>query len=376
MTRAVGDDARGLAYDTDTRREPACDLRVLMCTVGIVVLQRTLGGHQVPADQVGEVAGQRPQFFQDFLVEFVRGDVGRDVGQPLALRRLGLAIGPAVSGAGSGTLLAVVPGERPAFARAAVTTVPVTAFTPLAVTAAATRAAIVPVAERATAVILTTGATVVSALTTRTATLTVPAGAVTTLTTRATVVPIPERATTIILTTRPPIIPIPERTPLTTPKPTIVTLTTRTPIEPALTTRTTITITTRTVTTLTPLTVATLTTGATVVPVPVGAAIVAFTARTPGLAIAFVPSRSSVSPVAGARPVVGTERTVAAGVAPARAVAAAPAASAGGPVLVVFAAALSAVRSVISVHFWSIRWLTRRTHNNDLPGLVAAHLRA
>ncbi|WP_165959941.1 hypothetical protein [Nonomuraea longispora] len=363
----------------------------------------------MPTDQVGEVTGQRPQFFQDLLVELVRGDVGLDLGQPLALRRLGLAIGPAVSGAGSGTLLAVVPGERPAFARATVTTVPVTALTPLAITAAATRAAIVPIPERTAAVILTTRTTIVTTLTTRTTitvttrtvtaltpltratlttrttvesalttrtTITAPAGAESTFPPRAAIVPIPERTTAIVITTRTPIIPIPERTPLTTPEPTIITLTTRTTIVTTLTTRTTITVTTRTVTALTPLTRATLTAGAAVVSVPVGTAIVAFTARTAGLTVALVPSRSSVSPVAGARPVVGTERTVACGVAPARAVAAAPAASAGGPVFVVFAAALSAVRSVISVHFWSIRWLTRRTHNNGLPGLVAARPRA
>ncbi|TLF52171.1 hypothetical protein FE391_43830 [Nonomuraea sp. KC401] len=330
----------------------------------------------MPTDQVGEVTGQRPQFFQDLLVELVRGDVGLDLGQPLALRRLGLAIGPAVSGAGSGTVLAVVPGERPAFARATVTTVPVTAFTPLAITAAATRATIVPVAERAAAVILTTRTTVESPLTTGTTAVLLTTGTVTTFPPRTAIIPIPERTAAIVITTRTPIIPIPERTPLTTPEPTIITLTTRTTIVTTLTPRTTITVTTRTVTALTPLTGATLTARAAVVSVPVGTAIVAFTARTAGLTVALVPSRSSVSSVAGARPVVGTERTVACGVAPARAVAAAPAASAGGPVFVVFAAALSAVRSVISVHFWSIRWLTRRTHNNGLPGLVAARPRA
>ncbi|MGP3932607.1 hypothetical protein [Nonomuraea sp. KM88] len=182
MARAIGDDACGLAYDTDARREPARDLRVLMRPVGVVVLERAFGRHQVPADEVGEVTGQRTKLFQDFLVEFVRGDVGRDLGQPLALWRLGLAIGPAVPGSGSGALLTVVAGERPVTARAAVAASAVAALTPFPITAA-TGAAIVPLPERPTTVIVTTGTTVVSTLTART---------VTALATRTTVIPVSE----------------------------------------------------------------------------------------------------------------------------------------------------------------------------------------
>ncbi|WP_235030736.1 hypothetical protein, partial [Nonomuraea solani] len=103
-----------------------------MRLIGVVGLERPLGGHEVPSDQVGEVARQGTQLFQDFLVELLRRDVGRHLGQPLTLGSLvgTLAIGPAVPGAGppsTGTVLAIVPGER--------TGVPVTAaLTPVAVT--------------------------------------------------------------------------------------------------------------------------------------------------------------------------------------------------------------------------------------------------
>ncbi|WP_378520774.1 hypothetical protein [Nonomuraea helvata] len=82
-----------------------------MRPVRVVVLERPLGGDEVPAHQLGEVAGEGTQLFADLLVELLRGDVGRDIGQLLALRSVRLAIGPAVPGAGAGgarTLGAVV----------------------------------------------------------------------------------------------------------------------------------------------------------------------------------------------------------------------------------------------------------------------------
>jgi len=75
--------------------------------------------------------------------------------------------------------------------------------------------------------------------------------------------------------------------------------------------------------------------------------------------------------------IVGTERTVAARVSSARAVPPAPAASAGAPVSVVAAPGLSAVRSVITVHFWSISLAhPADSLNNGPPWLVAARPRA
>ncbi|WP_165970205.1 hypothetical protein [Nonomuraea terrae] len=79
-----------------------------MRPLGVVVLQSPLSGDEMPPDQVGEVTRERTQLLQDLLVQLLRRDVGRDLGQPLPLRGLGLiAVGPAVTrtGAGVGALL-------------------------------------------------------------------------------------------------------------------------------------------------------------------------------------------------------------------------------------------------------------------------------
>ncbi|MEU6713235.1 hypothetical protein ABZ897_17275 [Nonomuraea sp. NPDC046802] len=85
-----------------------------MRPIGIIVLKRPLCGHHVPADEVREVARQRAQLLEDFLVELVDRDVRSDLGQLLTLRGLGLLVGPAVPGAGPRCwlLLTAVPGER------------------------------------------------------------------------------------------------------------------------------------------------------------------------------------------------------------------------------------------------------------------------
>ncbi|MEQ4717323.1 hypothetical protein [Nonomuraea sp. B19D2] len=114
-----------------------------MRPVGVVVLKRPLSGDEVPAHQLGEVARKGPQFLADFLVELVRGDVERDIGQLLALGSLVLPVGPAVPGTGArgtGALPAVIARER----AAGTTLTPGTALalTTVAITAATTRASI------------------------------------------------------------------------------------------------------------------------------------------------------------------------------------------------------------------------------------------
>ncbi|WP_206062209.1 hypothetical protein, partial [Nonomuraea basaltis] len=79
----------------------------------------------MPSHEVREIAGEGAELLEHFLVELVRSDVGRDLGQPLARRGFGVLLRPAEPGAGSrGTFLtpaAVVPRERARFPIAALT---------------------------------------------------------------------------------------------------------------------------------------------------------------------------------------------------------------------------------------------------------------
>ncbi|MEU8402834.1 hypothetical protein AB0C28_47265 [Nonomuraea sp. NPDC048892] len=244
----------------------------------------------MPADEVGQVAGQRTQLLENFLVQLVDGDVGSHLGQLLALRSgLALPLRPAVPGPRTGTLLAVVPRERPGVAllpfpvtaETAFTTVAVATLTPVggtlttsAVPALAARPAIV------TEPTFATGAPVLEAtLTARSAILepsTLATGTAVTepaLTTRPTII------TPTAGTTRPAIVTEPT---LSAGAPVLETaLTTRSTIleTTTLATGTVTALTTLTVTTLTTLTVTTLTTRTTIIPVPIGTTIIAFAAR-------------------------------------------------------------------------------------------------
>ncbi|MEU6783919.1 hypothetical protein ABZ912_32385 [Nonomuraea angiospora] len=302
--------------------------------------------------------------------------------------RSSIVTGPALATRTPIITEAALATRTPIITKTALTTVAVPAFAPLAEAALATGATIIPIPERTTLLTLTTRAAIV----------TVPVGT-TIVTPRSPIIALASRATAVAeaaLTARAAVVAEPAlaarssivaeaalatRTPIVTE----AALATRTPIvtEAALATRTSIV--TRSALTavavpaltgaaftaratvlaeaalttvpgppLAPLTEAALATGAAIIPVPERTTLLTLTTRAAIVPVSIVAPRRAVSTTVGARPVVGTERTVAAGVSPARAVPAAPAASAGAPVPMVAAPALSAVRSVISVHFWSI----------------------
>ncbi len=371
----VGDDAGGLPYDTDAGRETAGHLGVFVSLVRVVRLERPLGGDEVPAHQLGQVARQGTQLLAYFLLELVGGDVGLDLGQPLALRSAGLVLRPAEPRPGAARPL--VTRERPrtvvpvstasgasvvtvaertalaAIARAPVTATVAARPTIVAEPALATRTPVIPVPERTTlagitaraAVIAVTEGATLAAVATRATVVTVAertalAGVtrtpvttavatrptivtVSALAARTPVIAIPERATLAAVATRTPVIPVTERATLATvtARATVIAVAertalaaiARTPVTTAVGTRPTV-IAEPALTTRTPVIplVSTLATGTTVIAIPEGTTLATVAPRTPVIPIA---ERATLTAVTARATVIAvTVRTALAGV--------------------------------------------------------------
>ncbi|MEU3167319.1 hypothetical protein [Streptosporangium sp. NPDC006930] len=117
VTGAVGRDTDGLTDHSDPGREAACDLRVLVGPLRVVLAKSPLGRHEMTGDQIREVERKRTQLFADLLVELLRGDVRRELGQLLTLAAGSLVappepVVPAIASAGTLTVAVAVPEGR------------------------------------------------------------------------------------------------------------------------------------------------------------------------------------------------------------------------------------------------------------------------
>jgi hypothetical protein len=83
---------------------------VLIGPFGVLVAERALGRHQMAGDQIGQVTRKRAQLVPDLLLQFLRGDVRRQLRQRLPL----LARGSVVVAGERPVAVPAVPGTRAA----------------------------------------------------------------------------------------------------------------------------------------------------------------------------------------------------------------------------------------------------------------------